>query len=550
MLRCFVNNTRERQTIEHADGPLEFGRGPKRPNVTRCVVLDPYVSKDHVRVEEFEESRIRVENLSTKQPIWLSATTSIPPGGRQELTLPTRLTVGDTVIDLESSQGDTIRRELLGTVASPLVGAQPGQGQSLVQLGGSPSPEILARWFETVLSVQRAAPGTAEFYEQTASGLVNLVGLDRGLVLLRHGDAWKVVARAYKDEGGTGREFSHTILGHVVSERRTFFQSMVRMNTAESLQGVQAVVASPIFDAADQVCGVVYGSRSLHARSRDIGPLEAQVVQLLATALSTGLARMQKEAEATQLRVAVAAAEQADSAKSQFLATISHELRTPLNAIIGYSELLQEEATDNHHESYLPDLGKILAAARHLLALINDILDLSKIEAGKMTFSAESFAVAVVIKDVQATAKPLAEKNGNALVVEGAESAGTMQSDVTRVRQCLLNLLSNACKFTQKGTIRLTVSRLRHEGRDWLRFCVSDTGIGMTPDQLQRLFQPFVQADASTTRKYGGTGLGLAITRKFCQIMGGDVRVTSELGKGSAFTVQLPAEMISAETKL
>jgi signal transduction histidine kinase len=163
-----------------------------------------------------------------------------------------------------------------------------------------------------------------------------------------------------------------------------------------------------------------------------------------------------------------------------------------------------------------------------LLALINDILDLSKIEAGKMTLLAENFSVATVLKDVQSTAKPLAEKNGNVLALDAAESIGNMNSDVTRVRQCLLNLVSNACKFTQKGTIKLMAQRLKHEGRDWLRFSVADSGIGMT-------------------RKYGGTGLGLAITQKFCQLMGGDVHVSSEMGKGSTFTVQLPAEMPQGE---
>src|ERR1700677_2461979 len=157
------------------------------------------------------------------------------------------------------------------------------------------------------------------------------------------------------------------------------------------------------------------------------------------------------------------------------------------------------------------------------------------------------FSVAGVLKDVQSTAKPLAEKNGNVLAVDAPDSIGVMNSDVTRVRQCLLNLVSNACKFTQKGTIKLIAQRLKHEGRDWLRFSVADSGIGMTPDQLQRLFQPFVQADASTTRKYGGTGLGLAITQKFCQLMGGDVHVSSEMGKGSTFTVQLPADMPQSE---
>src|SRR5439155_4858756 len=215
-----------------------------------------------------------------KQPIWLSPTTSIQPSARFDLDLPASLTVGDSHIDIEHSGGDTVRRELLATVASPV---RPdviavGDGGKLLNLSGSPSPGLLMRWFEGLLAVQPAAPGTPEFYQQTAQALVDLVGLDRGLVLVRQGDAWKVMARAYRDDGGAGRDFSYTILRFVVEERRTFFQSSVRTETSESLQGVQAVVASPIFDHEDMVAGAVYGSRSLNARSRDIGPLEAQVV--------------------------------------------------------------------------------------------------------------------------------------------------------------------------------------------------------------------------------------------------------------------------------
>jgi len=231
-------------------------------------------------------------------------------------------------------------------------------------------------------------------------------------------------------------------------------------------------------------------------------------------------------------------AEDANSAKSQFLANMSHELRTPLNAIIGYSEMLQEDAEDAGQQAFVPDLERIHSAGKHLLALINDILDLSKIEAGKMELYREDFEVEAMVRDVATTVRPLIEKNSNRLELVFGADLGTMHSDLTRTRQILLNLLSNACKFTENGTITLEVSR-----SDVMEFRVADTGIGMTAEQLERLFEAFSQADITTASKYGGTGLGLAISRRFCQMMGGDIEVASEPGKGSAFTVRLPVSV-------
>jgi signal transduction histidine kinase len=538
MLRVYVSNERDQQQVEHLGGPLELGRGPKRQDVARCVIQDAYVSKDHVRIEELPSGEIRVENLSQKQPILLSGN-QIVPGGRRDCLPPLRFVIGDTTVEVELGVEDGIERNLLATVAAPV-----RTPQSLLNLGQSPTPETLAGWFETVIAVQKAAAGSPEFYNQTAKAMVDLVGLDRGLVLLRHGDAWKVVARAFRDEGGGGREFSHTILRHVVAERRTFYQSAMKVTASDSsLQGIQAVVASPIFDPREQVVGALYGARSRTPRSRDIGPLEAQVVQLLASVVGTGLARLEQDAEANRLRVARDSAEEADRAKSRFLANMSHELRTPLNAIIGYTEMLQEEVGDLGQDDLVPDLQKIHSSAKHLLALINDILDLSKIEAGKMDLYLETFPVAGLIEEVTTTLRPLMQKNSNTLALQCADTLGKMHSDVTRIRQCLFNLLSNACKFTNKGTVTLAAARRPVQGREWMVFRISDTGIGMTPEQMAQLFQAFQQADASTTRKYGGTGLGLAITRKIAQMMGGDVTVESEPGKGSTFTLQVPAEL-------
>jgi CheY-like chemotaxis protein/nitrogen-specific signal transduction histidine kinase len=236
-------------------------------------------------------------------------------------------------------------------------------------------------------------------------------------------------------------------------------------------------------------------------------------------------------------------AEEASRAKSTFLANMSHELRTPLNAIIGYSEMLEEEANDSATVETVQDLQKIKSAGKHLLALINDVLDLSKIEAGKMSLHLETFDVSEMIEEIATTLQPAIEKNGNTLWVHLAEEVGMMRADITKVRQILFNLLSNACKFTDHGTISVDVDRSTEEGQDWLRFRVTDTGIGISAKQKENLFQEFVQADTSIARKYGGTGLGLAITHRFVQLMKGRIEVESQTDEGSTFTVHIPAQV-------
>jgi signal transduction histidine kinase len=235
------------------------------------------------------------------------------------------------------------------------------------------------------------------------------------------------------------------------------------------------------------------------------------------------------------------AAEQANRAKSVFLANMSHELRTPLNAVIGYSQMLQEDYIGPQQAEVRADLEKIEQSGHFLLGIIDDILDLSKIEAGRETVKPQSVDIAAVLRDVSNALQPLARQQGNVLEIDCPEQARMTYADLPKFRQSVLNLVNNALKFTEKGRVSVAVNRLRDPDGEWTEVHVSDTGIGIGREHLGKLFQPFSQVDGSATRKYNGTGLGLAISKKFCQMMGGDITVSSELGRGSRFSIRLPA---------
>ena len=277
----------------------------------------------------------------------------------------------------------------------------------------------------------------------------------------------------------------------------------------------------------------------LVVRRRKPGAFPQNTVDLIKTFAAQSVLAIQNARLFHEIEEKSRELELAGQHKSQFLANMSHELRTPLNAIIGYSEILQEEVADLGQEGLVPDLKKVESAGRHLLGLINDILDLSKVEAGRMDVFLEDVEVVPLLEEVRALIVPLAEKNGNVLELRLADDLGTIRTDRTKLKQSLLNVLSNGSKFTENGRLTLVSERFETD-QPMIRFAISDTGIGMTEEQLGRLFQAFSQADSSTSKKYGGTGLGLAISRQFCQLLGGDITVASRPNEGSTFTITLP----------
>ena len=341
-----------------------------------------------------------------------------------------------------------------------------------------------------------------------------------------------------------------TLVDNKLAELKLTIQLRMDKGIAEAVAVVKVGRGKQLMDSIRALCSHMEQQQiGLLAERSRVAERKSQGAGLVTMLASLGLfgivlftnLRMKREKDR---------ALEASQAKSTFLANMSHELRTPLNAIIGYSEMLEEESVEMGTQASVPDLQKIKSAGKHLLELINSVLDLSKIEAGKMDLYLETFSICTLAEEVISTVQPMAEKNGNLLLKTCPLEIGSMHADLTKIRQSLLNLLSNACKFTTDGTVSLVIQRELLGGINWIRFEVKDTGLGLSDEQARGLFEPFTQADSSTTRKFGGTGLGLAITHRFADMMGGRISVDSKPDKGSTFTLTLPASPVQRHQAL
>ena len=397
---------------------------------------------------------------------------------------------------------------------------------------------------EVLKTISRTAFDLQRVLQTLLENAAHICGAKHGIIFRYDGESCRAAA-AYNAPLGTLelwqrhplRAGRSTTVGRALLERRPVQIPDVQADPeydfpeAQKLSGFRTVMVVPLLRD-----GLPLGAIGLWKTA--VAPFTDKQIELLTTFADQAVIAIENVRLFDEIQDKSHQLAEASQHKSQFLANMSHELRTPLNAIIGVSEMLREDAEALKQDT--EPLDRVLGAGRHLLALINDLLDLSKIEAGRMELALSPFAVEPLINDVVKTIEPLAAKNGNQVAVQCDGEIGTMHADQMRLRQALLNLMSNANKFTERGTITIDARHRQENGGDWITLAVTDTGIGMTPEQMGKLFQEFSQASSSTASKYGGTGLGLVISRRFCQMMGGDITVESEVGRGSTFTIRLP----------
>lgn len=543
------------------------------------VILDQSLSRQHAKIE-VQPDRIEIFDLQSRNGTFVN---------------------GEKIEDAVLKNGDTIQwGDVLCTFAgdSSIVKEISGDlsNVSIQDLVSKSRKSVSRDRLQIILKVSQmlSSPESIEKLLETILELLFLImPAERAVLLFLNDESGELEPRVMRSRVGQQEEsYSKTITNYVLEKNVSVLTSDAREDArfggANSIlnQSIRSSMCVPL-KIRDRWLGVLYvdnlsvpyqfaeqelefltgfaGQAAIaiensmlyrrleeEARRRETELLrlvEERTSNLSQALLEADKARKEAERQREIAELAMAAAKEANLAKSQFLANMSHELRTPLNAIIGYSEILEEEALESDLEEMTQDIRKIHSAAKHLLVLINDILDLSKIEAGRMELNLETFDLTNLIEDVVSTILPLSEKNGNTLSVKVPKPAGFMRADLIRLRQVLLNLLSNACKFTDQGIVTLEITREVIKDSEIVNFRVKDTGIGMSADQVVRLFRPFTQADASTTRKYGGTGLGLVISRRFIQMMNGDITVESTPGEGTMFTVTLPAQVVDARTE-
>lgn len=569
-MRLIVNpGASDQQDYQLKDGPNSIGRAREND----IVILDQSLSRQHARIDVVN-GRVSLTDLNSRNGTMLNG---------KKIT-EAALQHGDTI-----QWGDVICTIVVDTAA--IVKELPADFanlslRELMERSRKTASKDRLQIMLRITQMLSSPLGIDALMATILDLLFQIMSVDRAVILLRDEETGEMKPRYSRASTDSEEDaYSKTITDYVSEKNVSVLSSDatqdVRFGKSNSIhsQSIRSTMCVPL-NAHTKMLGVLYVDnlsvpfqfaeqeleflagfanqaamaiensmlyRRLeeHAKAR-----EAELLQMvdertknLRQALEEAdNARREAERQREIAELAMAAAKDANMAKSQFLANISHELRTPLNAIIGYSEILEEETEIQEQTESVPeDLRKIQAAARHLLALINDILDLSKIEAGKMDLTIETFHIPELIEDVVATIRPLAEKQDDELHVSCDPDIGMMHADLTRIRQILLNLLSNACKFTENGAVYLSVRREGAGESQIIVFEVKDTGIGMNKEQMAKLFRPFTQVDASTTRKYGGTGLGLVISRRFCQMMKGDIFVESDTGQGAIFTVRLPA---------